>query len=319
MWIVRLALTRPYTFIVMAIVILFATPLAIMRTPVDVLPDINIPVISVIWTYNGLSAHEMASRIIQTDERSLTTTVNDIERIESQTLPGIGIVKIYFQPNVNIEMAIAQVVAVSQALLKNFPPGTLSPLIIKYTASSVPVIQIGLSSKTLSDQELFDSATNIIRPPLVTIPGAAIPYPYGGKIRVVSVDLDPSALLAKGLSSTDIINAVNAQNLILPSGTAKIGETEYTVALNGSPNSIEGLNAIPVKTSNGATTFLRDVAHVRDGFNPQTNIVHQNGSRGVLLSVLKNGGASTLDVVAGIKEKLPGVMALAPKGIETNF
>ena len=319
MWIIRLALTRPYTFIVMAIVILFATPLAIMRTPVDVLPDINIPVISVIWTYNGLSAQEMASRIIQTDERSLTTTVNDIEHIESQTLPGIGIVKIYFQPNVNIEMAIAQVVAVSQALLKNFPPGTLSPLIIKYTASSVPVIQIGLSSKTLSDQELFDSATNIIRPPLVTIPGAAIPYPYGGKIRVVSVDLDPSTLLAKGLSSTDIINAVNAQNLILPSGTAKIGETEYTVALNGSPNSIEGLNAIPIKTSNGVTTFLRDVAHVRDGFNPQTNIVHQNGSRGVLLSVLKNGGASTLDVVAGIKEKLPTVMALAPKGIETNF
>ena len=319
MWIVRLALTRPYTFIVMAIVILFATPLAIMRTPVDVLPDINIPVISVIWSYNGLSAQEMASRITQIDEKSLTTTVNDIEHIESQTLPGISVVKIYFQPNVNIEMAISQVVSISQALLRNFPPGTLSPLIIKYTASSVPVIQIGMSSKALSDQELFDTAMNVVRPPLVTIPGAAIPYPYGGKMRVVSVDLDPNALLAKGLSSTDIINAVNAENLILPSGTAKIGDTEYTVALNGSPNSIEGLNAIPVKTQNGATVFLRDVAHVRDGFNPQTNIVRQNGVRGVLISVLKNGGASTLDVVKGIKEKLPSVLEIAPKGIDANY
>jgi multidrug efflux pump subunit AcrB len=319
MWIVRLALDRPYTFIVMAIVILFATPLAIIKTPVDVLPDIDIPVISVIWNYNGLSAQEIAARITQTDERSLTTTVNDIEHIESQTLAGISIVKIYFQPNVKIDMAIAQVVAVSQAILKNFPPGTLAPLVVKYTASSVPVLQIGMSSKTLSDQELFDTAVNIVRPPLVTIPGAAIPYPYGGKVRVVSVDLDPKAMLAKGLSSTDVINAVNAQNLILPSGTAKIGDTEYTVALNGSPKTIDGLNAIPVKTLNGVTTFLRDVAHVRDGFNPQTNIVHQNGMRGVLLSVLKNGGASTLDVVSGIKDRLPSVMALAPKGIETNF
>ncbi|SNX28708.1 heavy metal efflux pump, CzcA family [Polynucleobacter meluiroseus] len=319
MWIVRLALSRPYTFIVMAIVILFATPLAILRTPVDVLPDINIPVISVIWNYNGLSAQEISTRITQIDERVLTTTVNDIEHIESQTLAGIAIVKIYFQPNVNIELAISQVVSVSQFLLKSLPPGALPPLVLKYTASSVPVIQIGLSSKTLSDQELFDAAVNIMRPPLVTIPGVAIPFPYGGKIRVVSVDLDPNALLAKGLSSSDVINAVNTQNLILPSGTAKIGDIEYTVALNGSPNSIEGLNAIPVKTSNGATTFLRDVAHVRDGFNPQTNIVHQDGLSGVLISVLKNGGASTLDVVAGIKERFPAVLALAPKGIDANY
>jgi multidrug efflux pump subunit AcrB len=319
MWIVRLALTRPYTFIVMAIVILFATPLAILRTPVDVLPDIDIPVLSIIWNYNGLSAQEIAARITAVDERVLTTTVNDIEHIESQTLAGIAIVKVYFQPNVNIELATSQVTAVSQFMLRNLPPGTLPPLIIKYTASSVPVIQIGMSSKTLSDQELFDAAVNIIRPPLVTVPGAAIPYPYGGKIRVVSVDLDPSALLAKGLSSTDIVSAINVQNLTLPAGTAKIGDREYTVSLNGSPNSIEGLNAIPVKTVNGATTFLRDVAHVRDGFNPQTNIVHQNGLRGVLISVLKNGSASTLDVVAGIKEKFPSVIALAPKDIETNY
>ena len=319
MWIVRLALERPYTFIVMAIVILFSTPLAIMRTPVDVLPDIDIPVVSVIWTYNGLSAQEISARITQVHERSLTTTVNDIEHIESQTLPGIAVIKLYFQPNVNIQMAITQVVSVSQAVLRSMPPGTLPPLVIKYTASSVPVIQLGLSSQTLSEQELFDSALNVIRPPLVTIPGVAIPTPYGGKVKVISVDLDPSTLLSKGLTSTDVINAVTSQNLILPSGTAKMGDTEYNVSLNGSPKTIEGLNSIPIKTSNGATTFLRDVAHVRDGFTPQTNIVRQNGQRGVLISALKNGGASTLDVVSGIKNKLPSVLAIAPKGIDVNF
>ncbi len=319
MWIVRLALERPYTFIVMAIVILFATPLAIMRTPVDVLPNINIPVVSVIWSYNGLSAQEIANRITQVNERSVTTTVNDIEHIESQTLPGIAVVKIYFQPNVNIEMALSQVVSVSQSVLKNMPPGTMAPLIIKYTASSVPVIQLGMSSQTLSDQQLYDTATNVIRPQLVTIPGVAIPNPYGGKVRLVSVDIDPKALLAKSLTPTDIISAISAQNLTLPSGTAKMGDTEFTVALNGSPSTIDGLNAIPVKTVNGATTYLREVAHVRDGFSPQTNMVRQNGQRGVLISALKNGGASTLDVVSGIKAKLPSVMAIAPPDIDINF
>ncbi|MBV5328460.1 MAG: efflux RND transporter permease subunit, partial [Chlorobium sp.] len=277
MWIVKIALQRPYTFIVMAIVILLATPLAIMRTPVDVLPEINIPVISVIWNYNGLSAKQMGDRITQAHERLLTTTVNDIEHIESQSLDGVAVIKIYFQANVDIQTAIATVVAVSQATLRQMPQGTTPPLIIKYTASSIPVIQIGMSSKELSEQELFDTAVNVLRPQLVTIPGVAMPFPYGGKIRVISVDIDPQALLAQGLSSADVVNAVNKQNLTLPAGTAKIGDIEYSITTNASPSSIEGLNAIPVRTVNGATTFLREVAHVRDGFSPQTNIVRQNG------------------------------------------
>ncbi len=315
MWIVELALKKPYTFIVMAIIILLATPLAIFRTPVDVLPEINIPVISVIWNYAGLSPQQMADRITSVHERILTTTVNDIEHVESQSLSGISVVKIYFQPNVNIQTAIAQTVAVSQTVLRQMPPGSNPPLIIKYTASSVPVIQIGMSSKEVPEQGLFDLATNTLRPQLVTIPGVAIPWPYGGKQRVVSVDLDTQSILAKGLTSTDVINAINSQNLILPSGTAKLDDTEYNVSLNSSPVSIEGLNNIPVKTVNGATTFLREVAHVRDGFSPQTNIVKQNGQRGLLLSVYKNGGASTLDVVNDLKAKLPTLLPLLPKSV----
>ena len=232
MWIVRTALDRPYTFIVMALLILLATPLSLMRTPVDALPDIDIPVISVIWTYNGLSAEQMGNRITQNHERILTTTVNDIEHIESQSLSGISIIKIFFQPRVNISTAIAQVVAVSQSVLRALPTGTVPPLIIKYTASSIPVVQLGMSSQTLSEKELFDSALNAVRPQLITIPGVAVPYPYGGKPRVVSVDLDPQALLAKGMTSSDVINAINTQNLILPSGTAKIGDTEFNIAIN---------------------------------------------------------------------------------------
>ncbi|OBU86406.1 efflux RND transporter permease subunit [Chromobacterium subtsugae] len=319
MWIVETALKRPYTFIVMAIIILLATPLAIMRTPVDVLPEIDIPVISVIWGYGGLPPQQMADRITQIHERVLTTTVNDIEHIESQSLSGIAIIKIFFQPGVNIQTAIAQVVAVSQAVVKQMPPGATAPLIIKYTASSVPVIQLGLSSKTLSEQDVFDTAVNTLRPQLVTIPGVAITYPYGGKVRLLSVDLDTRAIAAKGLTPADVVNAVNAQNLALPSGTAKIGGTEYDVALNGSPDSIAGLNNIPVKTTNGATVFLREVAHVRDGFSPQTNIVKQNGQRGLMMSIYKNGGASTLDVVGHLKEKLPGLLPLLPKGIQVSL
>lgn len=319
MWIVRVALQRPYTFIVMAIMILLATPLAVMRTPVDVLPEINIPVISVIWSYNGLSAQQMGDRITQTHERILTTTVNDIEHIESQSLAGISIIKIYFQPNVNIQTAIAQVVAVSQPIIRQMPPGTTPPLIIKYTASSIPVVQVGMSSKELSEQELFDNAVNVLRPQLVTVPGVAIPYPYGGKMRLISVDIDPQALHANGLTSSDVINAVNAQNLVLPSGTVKIDDTEYNVTTNASPASIDGLNAIPVRTVNGATTFLREVAHVRDGFSPQTNIVRQNGQRGLLVSILKNGGASTLDVVNSVKAKLPSLLPLLPPGIDVSL
>ena len=319
MWIVRTALEKPYTFIVMAILILITTPLAVMRTPVDVLPEINIPVISVIWNYNGLSAQQMGNRITQTHERSLTTTVNDIEHIESQSLGGIAIIKIFFQPKANIQTAIAQVVSVSQAVLRQMPPGITPPLIIKYTASSVPVIQLGMSSTVLAEKELFDAAINILRPQLITIPGLAMPFPYGGKVRAVSVDIDPQALLAKGMTSSDIINAITTQNLTLPAGTTKIGDTEFNVSLNSSPPSIAELNNIPVRTVGGATTFLREVAHVRDGFSPQINIVRQDGQRGLLLTALKNGGASTLDVVNAVKAKLPSLLPLLPEGIEVKL
>ena len=319
MWIVRTALEKPYTFIVMAILILLTTPLAVMRTPVDVLPEINIPVISVIWNYNGLSAEQMGNRITQSHERTLTTTVNDIEHIESQSLGGIAIIKIFFQPSANIQTAIAQVVSVSQAVLRQMPPGITPPLIIKYTASSVPVIQLGMSSTSLAEKELFDAAINILRPQIVTIPGLAMPFPYGGKVRAVSVDIDPQALLAKGMTSSDIINAITTQNLTLPAGTTKIGDTEFNVSLNSSPPSIAELNNIPVRTVNGATTFLREVAHVRDGFSPQINIVRQDGQRGLLLTALKNGGASTLDVVNALKEKLPSLLPLLPEGIEVKL
>ncbi len=319
MWIVRTALEKPYTFIVMAILILITTPLAVMRTPVDVLPEINIPVISVIWNYNGLSAQQMGNRITQSHERILTTTVSDIEHIESQSLGGIAIIKIFFQPNVNIQSALSQVVAVSQSVLRQMPPGITPPLIIKYTASSVPVIQLGMSSTVMAEKELFDAAINILRPQLITIPGIAMPFPYGGKVRAVSVDIDPQALLAKGMTSSDIINAITTQNLTLPAGTTKIGDTEFNVTLNSSPPSIAELNNIPVRTVSGATTFLREVAHVRDGFSPQINIVRQDGQRGLLLTALKNGGASTLDVVNALKAKLPSLLPLLPDGIEVKL
>ena len=316
MWIVELALKRPYTFIVMAIMIVLATPLAISRTPVDVLPEIDIPVISVIWNYTGLRPQEMADRITQVHERILTTTVNDIEHVESNSLNGISVVKIFFQPTVNIQTAIAQIVSVSQTIIRGMPQGTTPPLIIKYTASSVPVIQVGLSSKDLPEQELFDLAVNTLRPQLVTIPGVAIPWPYGGKMRLISVDLDTNAIQSKGMTSADVISAISSQNLVLPSGTAKINDTEYNISLNSSPSTLAGLNNIPVKTVNGATIFLRDVAHVRDGFSPQTNIVKQNGQRGLLLSVYKNGGASTIDVVNDLKAKLPTLIPLLPKSVD---
>ncbi|PHY05729.1 MAG: RND transporter [Alcaligenaceae bacterium] len=319
MWIVRTALEKPYTFIVMAILILLSTPLAVMRTPVDVMPEINIPVISVIWSYNGLSAQQMGNRVTQAHERILTTTVNDIEHIESQSLGGIAIIKIFFQPNVNIQTALSQVVAVSQSVLRQMPPGITPPLIIKYTASAIPVIQLGISSTVLAEKELFDLALNTLRPQLVTIPGIAMPFPYGGKVRAISVDIDPQALLAKGMTSSDIINAITTQNLTLPAGTSKIGDIEFNVSLNASPPSIAELNNIPVRTVNGSTTFLREVAHVRDGFSPQINIVRQDGQRGLLLTALKNGGASTLDVVNALKAKLPSLLPLLPEGVEVRL
>jgi len=312
MWIVNVALKRPYTFIVLAIMIFLATPFALLTTPVDILPNINIPVVSIIWNYTGLSAEDMADRITSVNERSLTTTVNDIEHIESQSLPGIAIIKLFLQPNANIQTAIAQTVAVEQAQLKQMPPGATPPLVISYSASSIPVIQLGLSSPRLSEQNLNDTALNFLRPQLVTIPGAAVPFPYGGKTRLISVDLDTRALLAKGLTPSDVVNAVNAQNLILPTGTAKIGPKEYTINMNGSPATVAGLNDIPVRTLNGATTYLREVAHVRDGFSPQTNVVRQNGQRGVLISVLKTGSASTLSIVSALHNLLPSARAALP-------
>jgi len=315
MWIVNIALRRPYTFIVMALLIFLSTPIVLMRMATDIFPEINIPVISIIWNYNGLSAQEVGQRITATNERVLTTTVNDIEHIESQSLPGVAVIKVFFQPEANIQTAIAQVTSVEQAILRQLPPGITPPLVIKYSASSVPVIQLGLSSPTMPEQGLFDTAINFLRTKLVTIPGVAIPYPYGGKSRVVSVDLDPQALQAKGMSPTDVVSAINAQNLILPGGTAKFGATEFNVNMNGSPRAIDELNDLPVRTVNGATTYLGEVARVRDGFSPQTNIIRKDGERGVLLSVLKNGGASTLQIVDALNASLKEIIPTLPDGV----
>ncbi len=315
---VHLALRRPYTFIVMAMLILLATPFALRNIATDIFPEIDIPVISVIWNYRGLSAQEMGQRIAPQTERSLTTTVSDIEHIESVSLSGVSVIKIFFQPTANIQTAIAQVVAIAQSQVRQLPPGTTPPLIIKYSASSIPVIQLALSSPTLPENSVFDAAVNQLRPQLVTIPGVAIPFPYGGKVRLISVDLDIQALQARGLAPSDVVNAVNAQNLVLPSGSAKFGPTEYDVKMNGSPDAIGGLNDLPVRTANGATIYLRDVAQVRDGFSPQTNIVRQDGERGVLLSILKNGGASTLDIVSNLLEMLPRATQILPADIKVT-
>jgi multidrug efflux pump subunit AcrB len=315
MWIVQVALRRPYTFLVMALVILLATPLVLRKMSTDIFPEIDIPVVSIVWTYAGLSAQEMGQRITAVTERTLTTTVTDIEHIESQSFYGLSVTKVFFQQNANVPTAVAQIVATEQQQLKQLPPGALPPLIIKYSASAIPVIQLGISSPTMTEPALFDAAFNFLRPRLVTIPGVAVPYPYGGKSRLISVDLDTSALLAKGLTPNDIVNAVNAQNLILPSGTVKIASTEFAIALNGSPDTIAGLNHIPVVTKNGATTYLSEVAHVRDGFSPQTNIVRQNGERGVLMPIIKNGGSSTLDIISNLRAVLPVAAQILPKDI----
>ena len=318
MWIVRLALRRPYTFVVMALAIILLTPVVLLRTPVDIFPDINIPVISLVWTYNGLQPQEMEQRITSNVERGVTTLVSDVEHIESQSLNGIAVIKVFFQPGANIQTALAQTAAISQTFLRFLPPGTTPPLVIIYSASTVPVIQIGLTSDTLSEQQLFDFGNYFIRTQLATVPGAATPFPYGGKQRVVSVDINPTALQAKGLSAVDIVNAVNAQNLILPTGTAKLGTLEYNVEMNGSPQSVEELNDLPVKTVNGATIYMKDVAHVRDGFSPQTNIVLSNGQRGVLMSIYKTGTASTIDIVDRVKQMLDFNKGSIPEGMRIS-
>ncbi|HEY6126598.1 MAG TPA: efflux RND transporter permease subunit [Candidatus Acidoferrum sp.] len=318
MWIVRLALQRPYTFIVMALVIILLTPIVLLRTPTDIFPDINIPVISLVWTFTGLEPQEMEQRITGNVERGIATLVNDVEHTESQSLNGIAVIKVYFQANANIQTALAQTAAISQTFLRFLPPGTTPPLVIIYSASTVPVIQLGLTSDTLSEQALFDTGNNFIRTQLATIQGAATPFPYGGKQRLVSVDADTQALQAKGLSAVDIVNAVNAQNLILPTGTAKLGPLEFTVEMNGSPRTVNELNDLPVKTVNGATIYMKDVAHVRDGFSPQTNAVLANGQRGVLMSIYKTGNASTLDIVDRVKAMLIYNQGSYPEGLKVT-
>src|SRR5215467_5971535 len=319
MWIVRLALNRPYTFIVASLLVLILTPFVILRTPVDIFPDINIPVISIIWQFSGFSAQEMSDRIVNNTERGLTTTVNDIEHTETQIMDGRAITKVFFHPKANLQQSLAQVTAISQTAVRQLPVGTTPPLIIVYSASSVPIMQVGISSKTVPEQALFDLSVNFLRPQLTTVPGAAIPWPYGGKQRLIAVDLDTARLQAKGLTPTDVVNALSVQNLILPSGTAKMGTLQYNVQLNESTDTVAELNALPVKTQNGTTTYVRDVANVRDGFSPQTNVVRQNGVRGTLLTIMKNGEASTLDIVDHVKEVLPHVAEDLPQNLSKDL
>src|ERR1700729_1634203 len=317
MWIVRLALRRPYTFVVVSILILIMGGLAIVRTPTDIFPNINIPVVSIIWTYNSLVPEDMADRIVSITERALTTTVDNIEHIESQSLYGIAVVKVFLQPTANIQQGIAQITAVSQTQLKQLPAGSTPPLILAYSASSVPVLQLGLSGQNLSEQQLNDYGLNFIRTQLITVPGASVPYPYGGKQRQVQVDLNPTALQSKGLSALDVVNAISVQNLILPTGTSKIGSREYDVSIpNAAPQSIADLNRIPIKTIGGTTIYISDVAWVRDGFPPQTNIVRVNGQRSSLLTVQKNGNTSTLSIISGINALLPFIKSLVPPALQ---
>jgi multidrug efflux pump subunit AcrB len=326
MWIVRLALRRPYTFVVFALLILILGIFSIETMPTDIFPNIDIPVITVVWQYTGLSADQMANRIVSNSERGMTTTVNDIEHIESQSLNGIAIIKIFFQPHVNVASAVAQVGAISQVQLRSLPPGTTPPFIIQYNASSVPVLQLGLSGLGLDEQQLNDLGTNTIRTQLATVEGAQTPYPYGGKQRQIQVDIDPAALQAKGLSPGDVVNAVNAQNLIAPSGTMKIDRFEYAIETNSAPDEVEELNNLPIRTVNGAVIYIRDVAHVRDGSPPQTNIVRVDGRRALLMSIMKTGSASTLDIISGVrsridllKGRLPPQLKIAPLSDQSIF
>ena len=316
--VVRVALGRPYTFVVMSLLLLILGPLAALRTPTDIFPEIKIPVIAVAWQYTGLPSEQMAGRISTQFQRALTTTVNDIEHIEATSYAGIGIVKVFFQPGVNIAVANAQVTAISQVVVRQMPPGITPPLIINYNASTVPILQLALSGEGMSEQNLFDVGVNSVRPPLVTIPGAAIPFPYGGKQRLVQIDLNPAALQARNLSAQDVANALSAQNLIVPIGTQKIGGVEYSMRLNNAPNDILELGNLPIKSVNGAMVYIRDVANVHDGNSPQTSIVHVDGNRSVLMSVLKNGSTSTLAIVDGIKDKLQQIKSGLPENLKVQ-
>lgn len=318
MWIVELALRRPYTFVVGALLVVLFGVLSLLRMPTDIFPEIDIPVVTVIWSYNGLPPQEMERRFGTIYERAISTTVNDIEHLESQSLSGVTVIKVFFQPGAKIEAAVAQMAAVSQTILRTMPPGANAPFIIRYNAANVPVLQLALGGESLSEQELSDLGSNGIRTRLATIRGASVPQPYGGRSRVINVDLDPAQLQARGLSPTDVSDAINAQNLILPSGTAKIGEREYAVRLNSSPSAVDALNDLPLRTVNGVLTRIRDVAQVRDGSAVQTNIVRRDGVRGALVTVLKSGGASTIDVVNRVRAALPNVLATLPPALQVD-
>jgi len=319
MWIVRLALRRPYTFVVLALLLLLVTPFVLLRTPTDIFPAINIPVVSVIWQYTGLSAKDIEQRMVYTHERALTTTVNNIQHIESTSYDSMGVIKVFFQPGASPDGAVAQITAISQTILKQLPPGTTPPLVIQYNASSVPILQYGISSTTLSEQQTFDVAMNTIRVGLISVPGVGIPFPFGGKQRVVSVDLDPKALKAQNLSQQDVVTALTSQNLVFPSGTAKIGANEYPIDLNTSPRLMERLNDVPIKTtSDGAVLRIHDVAQVRDGFMPQQNVVREDGVRSTLLSVFKNGSASTLQVASGVKAAMTDVLKTVTDNLQVK-
>ncbi len=309
MWIVRLALRRPYTFVVAALALLLMTPFVLLRTPTDIFPSINIPVVSVIWQYAGLNAQEIEQRILYIHERSLSATVNDIEHVESNSFNGVGIIKVFLREGASVDGAVAQITAVAQTVTRMMPPGQTPPLVIRYSASTVPVLQYSLTSTKLSEGEIYDTTLNQIRTALVTVPGAQIPWPYGGKTRVVSVDLDLTALKARGMTAQDVVNAVSSQNLIMPSGTAKVGDTEYDVEVNTSPKMLDELNELPVRTIGSTVVRLKEVAQARDGSQPQQNIVRHDGTRGVLLTILKSGMASTLDVVQGIKDQMPRALS----------
>ena len=313
--VVGVALKRPYTFVVMALLLLILGPLAALKTPTDIFPEIRIPVIAVAWSYNGLPPDQMAGRITTSFQRVLTTTVNDIEHIEANSYNGVGIVKIFFQPGVNIAVANAQVTSVSQFMVRQMPPGTQPPIIINYNASTVPILQLALAGKGLTEQNLADLGLTLVRSPLVTVPGAAVPFPYGGKSRLVQLDLNPSALQARGLSTQDVTNALAAQNIIIPVGTQKIGSYEYTISLNNAATDLKELDNLPIKSVNGAMVYIRDVANVHDGNAPQTNVVHVDGNRSVLMSVLKNGSTSTLAIVDGVREKLKAIKDALPPNL----
>jgi multidrug efflux pump subunit AcrB len=316
MWIVRVALQRPYTFIMLAVLIVLMGGYAILNTATDIFPNIKIPIAAVIWRYNGILPEEIANRIVLFSERIAQTTVNDVEHTESQSVYGTAVVKYFFQPDVDQDLSFAQITAVSQTQLSFSPPGTTPPFVLSYNASSVPILQLALSSDTLPESQIYDLGNTILRTQLATVAGASIPFPFGGKQREVQVDLDPQGLRANGLSANDVVTAIGAQNLILPAGTQKMGPLEYFIKLNASPTQIEDLNNLPVRTHNGTVTYIRDVAHVRDGYSPQTSMVRVEGRRAVLMSVLKTGKASTIDIINSINQKLPQIRASLPSNLK---